>query len=82
MMLIVGPILVTFAAVLLAVALTIAVMWVGYRLIVSAVRSGILEANAEQARRDQGLPPSNWSILAAKVTEPVTPYTAPSDPTP
>lgn len=54
-------------ALILAAGLTALVLWIGYRLVVSAVRAGILEANAEQARRDQGLPPSKWSILAARV---------------
>lgn len=61
-MLIIWPIIVL----LLALGVTALVLWIGYRLIVSAVRAGVLEANAEQARRDQGLPPTRWSILAAR----------------
>lgn len=45
---------------------TALVLWIGYRLVVSAVRQGVLEANAEQARRDQGQAPARWSILAAR----------------
>lgn len=56
-------------ALILALGLSALVLWIGYRLVVSAVRSGVLEANAEQARRDQGLPPSKWSIIAARVEE-------------
>lgn len=56
-------------ALILALGLSALILWIGYRLVVSAVRSGVLEANAEQARRDQGLPPSKWSILAARVEE-------------
>lgn len=55
--------------IILAVGFTALVLWIGYRLVVSAVRAGILEANAEQARRDQGLPPSRWSILGARVDD-------------
>lgn len=53
-------------AILLWAAGTALVLWIGYRLVVSAVRQGVLEANAEQARRDQGQPPASWSILAAR----------------
>jgi hypothetical protein len=51
---------------ILAVGFTALVLWIGYRLVVSAVRAGVLEANAEQARRDAGHPPTRWSILAAR----------------
>lgn len=61
-MLIIWPIIIL----LLVLGVTALVLWIGYRLVVSAVRAGVLEANAEQARRDQGLPPTRWSILAAR----------------
>lgn len=61
-MLIVLPILI----VVLSLGVCALVLWIGYRLVVSAVRAGILEANAEQARRDAGLPPTRWSILKAQ----------------
>lgn len=64
-MLIIWPLIIF----VLVAGLTALVLWIGYRLIVSAVRSGVLEANREQARRDQGLPPSRWSVLAARVDE-------------
>lgn len=64
-MLIIWPLIIL----VLALGITALVLWIGYRLVVSAVRSGVLEANAEQARRDQGLPPSRWSILSARVEE-------------
>lgn len=61
-MLIIWPIIIL----IFALGITALVLWIGYRLVVSAVRAGVLEANAEQARRDQGLPPTRWSILAAR----------------
>lgn len=61
-MLLIWPIIIL----ILALGITALVLWIGYRLVVSAVRAGVLEANAEQARRDQGLPPTRWSILAAR----------------
>lgn len=62
-----GMIAYVLLVLVLALGFTALVLWIGYRLVVSAVRTGVLEANAEQARRDQGLPPSRWSILAARV---------------
>lgn len=56
-------------ALILTLGLSALILGIGYRLVVSAVRAGVLEANAEQARRDQGLPPSRWSIFAARVEE-------------
>ena len=61
MLLIYSLLILTFA-----LGFTALILWIGYRLVVSAVRSGVLEANAEQARRDQGLPPTRWSILNAR----------------
>jgi hypothetical protein len=51
---------------IVALAFTALVLWIGYRLVVSAVRSGILEANAEQARRDAGLPATRWNVFNAR----------------
>lgn len=59
--------LIAFVAIVISLGVWALVLWIGYRLIVSAVRAGVLEANAEQTRRDKGLPPSKWSILAARV---------------
>lgn len=64
-MLIIWPLIIL----VLALGITALVLWIGYRLVVSAVRAGVLEANTEQARRDQRLPPSRWSILAARVEQ-------------
>lgn len=62
-----SPILIaSFFALILTLALTALVLWIAYRLMVSAVRQGVLEANAEQASRDAGNPPTRWSILAAR----------------
>lgn len=37
--------------IVLAMAVVVALaMWIGYRLVISAVRTGILEADAERAR--------------------------------
>lgn len=60
--------MIIWALIVLAFAcgFTALVLWVGYRLVVSAVRSGVLEANAEQKRRDKGLPATRWSILSAR----------------
>jgi hypothetical protein len=51
-------------AIVLWAAGTALVLWIGYRLVVSAIRQGVLEANAEQARRDYGQPPSGPSTTS------------------
>lgn len=68
-MFIILPILIMFVS----LGVCALVLWIGYRLVVSAVRAGILEANSEQARRDQGLPPTKWSILSARPADDVVP---------
>lgn len=68
-MLIIRPIIIL----LLVLGVTALVFWIGYRLVVSPVQAGMLDANAEQARRDRGLPPTRRSILAARPESNISP---------
>lgn len=41
----------------ISLAVIALIIWVAYRLVVSAVRAGTLAAHADLARQEQGLPP-------------------------